>query len=271
MEGPLFSIVVPTYNRPETLKEAIESALAQEVRDFELIVVNDGGLKPKVPKDRRLRVINRANGGVSAARNSGITCARGKYVTFLDDDDLFAPGRLDVALEGLQGAEIAVCSKSFGVTASSDIKNFMHGSGLHVGQFALALSRCPRFDERLRQSEDLDWAIRVLQSRCAIIDKPGYIMRDHRGPRLTARTEELVANRALLLDIHRDYFSSRRDIVQYQWNSLGVMARERQEWSLARKAFARSLAVQPSMKALIRWGEVRLWEFANEIRRKADG
>lgn len=95
---PLVSIVIPAYNRAWCLAEAVDSVLAQEFRDFELIVVDDGSADgtPLLLEGYgdAIRVLRRGNRGVSAARNAGIAAARGGLIAFLDSDDLWLPGKL---------------------------------------------------------------------------------------------------------------------------------------------------------------------------------
>src|SRR6476661_2260120 len=101
MATPTFTVIVPTYGRPEFLADALASIVAQSFADFECIVVDDASPEPaSLPADSRLRVIRREfNGGPPAARNTGIEAARGRYVAFLDDDDVWTRRRLEDALE----------------------------------------------------------------------------------------------------------------------------------------------------------------------------
>lgn len=95
-QNPLISVVVPVYKIPEDfLRSSIESVLNQTVQDFELILVDDGSpdncgeiCDEYAKNDARIIVIHQKNSGVSAARNAGIKKVRGKYLTFLDSDDL---------------------------------------------------------------------------------------------------------------------------------------------------------------------------------------
>ncbi|MCU0603061.1 MAG: glycosyltransferase [Desulfobacterales bacterium] len=95
---PLVSIVIPAYNRAWCLAEAVDSVLAQDFRDFELIAVDDGSADdtPQLLEGYgdAIRVLRRGNRGVSAARNAGIAAARGGLIAFLDSDDLWLPGKL---------------------------------------------------------------------------------------------------------------------------------------------------------------------------------
>lgn len=110
------SVVIPTHNRTDLLRETVLSILAQTYRDFELIVVSNG------PGESTRRVLNRANdprirfaeqedsGSPASPRNHGARLARGRYVAFCDDDDLWAPNALAVRVEVLdRHPEVALC------------------------------------------------------------------------------------------------------------------------------------------------------------------
>lgn len=100
------SVVIPTYNRKDIVPDAIYSALAQEPKNYEVIVVDDGSTDGTVKYLQSLKlpikIISKENGGVSGARNTGIKAAQGKYVAFLDSDDLWLPGILKSQLEFLE-------------------------------------------------------------------------------------------------------------------------------------------------------------------------
>jgi glycosyltransferase involved in cell wall biosynthesis len=98
---PKVSVIIPTYNRLPMLKEAVDSVLAQNFEDFELIVVDDGstdGTADEIVKyGGRVKLLqHKENRGVSASRNTGITHAKGKYIAFLDSDDLWVKGKLKI-------------------------------------------------------------------------------------------------------------------------------------------------------------------------------
>ncbi len=97
------SVIVPTFNRREMVREAVASVLAQTVADFELIVVDDGsedGTAECLEREfgGRLRLIRTPNRGVAAARNTGAGAARGEHLAFLDSDDLWQPRKLEAQL-----------------------------------------------------------------------------------------------------------------------------------------------------------------------------
>lgn len=102
MENPLFSIIIPTYNRSGFILKTIDSLLNQKFKDFEIIVVDDGSTdntKEIIREiiDPRLKYFYKENGERGAARNFGINNSKGKYVTFLDSDDLLYPNHLEEA------------------------------------------------------------------------------------------------------------------------------------------------------------------------------
>lgn len=96
----MFTVVICTFNRADRVGEAVASVLEQTYGDYELLVVNDGSTDDTAEVLRsftgeRVRVIEQANGGLSAARNTGIREASGRFVAFLDDDDSVSPTWLE--------------------------------------------------------------------------------------------------------------------------------------------------------------------------------
>lgn len=115
MGSPLVSVVIPTWNRAREVPEAIASVLAQSYRPIEVIVVDDGSTDetPAVLDSYggAIRVIRQENAGVSAARNTGIRAAHGRFIAFLDSDDLWMPTKLErqVALMRAAGSRAVCC------------------------------------------------------------------------------------------------------------------------------------------------------------------
>src|SRR3990172_7899939 len=96
----LVSVMMPAYNAGRYIAQSIESVLAQEYSNWELIIVNDGS-SDKTPQiaarytgDPRIKLVHQANGGEAAARNTALQHMRGDYVSFLDADDLYFPDAL---------------------------------------------------------------------------------------------------------------------------------------------------------------------------------
>lgn len=115
---PLVSVVLPTFNRAELLKRSAGSVLEQDFADLELIVVDDASTEDveaatRALNDPRVRYVRRAaNGGVAAARNSGVHAARGRYLAFQDSDDEWLPGKLKrqlMLIEKDPAARMVIC------------------------------------------------------------------------------------------------------------------------------------------------------------------
>ncbi|MDB5536674.1 MAG: hypothetical protein JWQ65_1549 [Devosia sp.] len=166
---PQVSVILPTYNRLRTLPDAIGSVLAQSVRDLELIVVDDAssqnieGLVRSIG-DSRLRYIRRPiNGGAGAARNTGLSHARGRYIAFQDSDDLWLPGKLEFQL-----AAFADLPGEFGAVTGPKI---LHGRGdsgrFGAGQVCVTPSAAGRLP---RDVDQVDWILgdNRLSVQCAM-------------------------------------------------------------------------------------------------------
>ena len=102
----LVSVIIPFYNNKKWLGEAIASVVAQTERNFEIIIVNDGS-KEKIEDviaicNSKIKVINTENRGAANARNTGIMQSRGKYLAFLDSDDLWLPNKLEKQVQFMQ-------------------------------------------------------------------------------------------------------------------------------------------------------------------------
>jgi glycosyltransferase involved in cell wall biosynthesis len=112
--APLVSVIIPTFNRWPLLREAIESVLKQSYRDFELIVIDDGSTddtsKGLAKMVSQLRFFSLPRKGVSAARNFGVRQSVGRYIAFLDSDDLWLPRKLEKQVAFMSGqSEIQIC------------------------------------------------------------------------------------------------------------------------------------------------------------------
>jgi glycosyltransferase involved in cell wall biosynthesis len=113
--APLVTVVTPAYNVGAYVGEAVDSVLGQTFRNFEYLVIDDGStdetaavVKAHAGDDPRLRLIQRENQGVSAARNLGIREASGEYIAFLDGDDRWHPKFLERLLQRIQSLPPAV-------------------------------------------------------------------------------------------------------------------------------------------------------------------
>jgi len=103
-DDPMVSVIICTYNRPESLGRALDSVLGQGLSDVELIVVDDGSDPPAVVPSHcadKVRLIRTDHRGVGAARAGGLDAARGRFVAYCDDDDEWKPDHLGTLLDYL--------------------------------------------------------------------------------------------------------------------------------------------------------------------------
>ncbi|WP_022760636.1 glycosyltransferase family 2 protein [Butyrivibrio sp. AD3002] len=114
----LVSIIIPVYNVEKYLDECVESVIVQSYENIEIILVDDGStdscgmLCDKwATKDSRIKVVHRPNGGLSAARNSGLEIAKGDYISFVDSDDSVKKAFIEDFIDALEntGADFAFC------------------------------------------------------------------------------------------------------------------------------------------------------------------
>lgn len=121
--APLVSIIVPVYGAEAFLAKCVDSILAQTLREFELILIDDGSpdkcgamCDDYAAKDARIRVVHTPNRGVAAARNAGLREAKGRYVGFVDSDDWIEPDMYAVLFRQIErdASDVAICSIWYG-------------------------------------------------------------------------------------------------------------------------------------------------------------
>ena len=129
-KSPKVSIIIPVYNGANFLSEAIQSALNQTYRNFEVIVINDGSrdqdATEKIARSfgRKIRYFQKPNGGVASALNFGIKKMRGEYFSWLSHDDLYFPEKLQKEVNFIQK-----CSSKILVYSNFEI---IDQSGRHI-------------------------------------------------------------------------------------------------------------------------------------------
>jgi glycosyltransferase involved in cell wall biosynthesis len=268
VKEPTFSVIITTYARPRYLSEAVRSVLDQTVADFECLVVDDASPEPaETCEDPRVRVIRRAsNGGPAAARNTGLDQARGRFVTFLDDDDIYAPTRLEIALEGLTRAPLAICHAQY-LDAAAGRNRRLEGhvwdtilddTTPHCGATSVARESAVRFDESFDACEDIDWWLRMSHDvPVTTVPRVGLLLRRHSDHLPRTGLHARLEGSERLLEVHADYFSHHRAARAFRWKRVGNMALLEGDRSRARAAFTRSLRIQPRARTLA--GLARSW------------
>ncbi|MGL4865849.1 MAG: glycosyltransferase family 2 protein [Cetobacterium sp.] len=114
MKSPLVSVIMPAYNAERFIKESIESVISQSYKNWELLIINDFSndltqliIKDYCKKDKRVKLLEQEeNKGVVKARNRGIKESKGKYIAFLDSDDLWENDKLEIQIKYMQDNEV---------------------------------------------------------------------------------------------------------------------------------------------------------------------
>ncbi len=197
-KNPLISVVIPVYNCEKYFSEALNSALSQNYRPIEIIVVDDGSTdnSAKIAKSykEKVKYTYQNNSGPAAARNTGIQIATGEFIAFLDADDLWPQNKLtlqlsnfknDLELEISMGrikyVEIDEVRKKRSVPLL-DTKDSFKYVNLGAGLFKKTVfNKVGAFDEKFIFCEDLDWFLRAYEQEVSIIllDKITMFYRIH--------------------------------------------------------------------------------------------
>lgn len=243
-ERPLFTVVIPTFNRRDVTVEAVRSALDQTVRDIEVIVIDDGstdGTASAVAAigDERLHVIVQPNAGAAAARNRGIAYARGRYVAFLDSDDRFFPEHLADLLPLLAQGEDVVAYCRVVVDRGSGRRflkphraiepgesvdrylmcdrGFIQTSSLALG---ITLADKVRYREDVAFGDDTDFAVRLslAGARFLMAAHASVLWADRRTENRLSQVRANIGNLAWLSDL-KPHISARAYSAYMGWHA----------------------------------------------------
>ncbi|MGN1275553.1 MAG: glycosyltransferase family 2 protein [Floccifex sp.] len=121
MQEQLVSIIVPVYNSQKTIKRCLTSILGQTYKNLEIIVVDDGSTDNSLQiinqykSDSRIHLISKKNGGVSSARNTGLSIAKGHFVQFVDSDDYLSPNMTErlMSLMDVNNCDLVICGYKY--------------------------------------------------------------------------------------------------------------------------------------------------------------
>jgi len=227
MHKPRVSVVIPTYNRAETVAPAVQSVLDQSLKDIDVIAVDDGSSDEtvavlKAMQDPRLRVLTlTVNQGVSAARNHGIAAADSHWVAFQDSDDIWHPEKLERQMARLEGSDhVAVyCGMDVDGAQGSTyvpartlrhrdgdvLPSLVHKSFISTQTVIVRrdiLQALGGFDEHLSALVDWELMLRVAQTgRIALVDMP-LVRQTFSANSITRDRQRRVAARAHIVEKH---------------------------------------------------------------------
>jgi glycosyltransferase involved in cell wall biosynthesis len=213
---PVISVIVPCYNQAEYLEELLINVASATAERHEVIIVDDGSTQPAIDRIwarlapasdlQHVRLFRKDNGGLSAARNDGIEAASGRYIQFLDADDLLIPGSMDWQIRNLvtSSASVSVCNyylctndrMQFQAPPEETIAHYEIGFRdvalnwergmsipIHCGLFVADSFREVRFETTLHAKEDWLFWMTYLSSggSASYLPLRGAIYRQHPG------------------------------------------------------------------------------------------
>ena len=223
-----FSVVIPLYNKALSIRSTLDSVLSQVYTNYEIVVVDDGSTDESVKEvlaidDKRIRLIQKDNGGVSSARNKGIIEAKGNYIAFLDGDDLWHPMYLETlyqliqdypnhSIYGVGCAKIVNDEIPFLETETANYYRGIADWDYSKMCFTGSSTCTPRknlieiglFDTRMKYGEDMDmWFRLMLNGGGACDSRPlAYYRQD---------AENRAMHKLIPLEVHIPYFIDEYD------------------------------------------------------------
>ena len=284
------SVIITTYKRPfKTLSRAIESALAQTHRNFEIIVVDDSPdsperetLKKQVEEaysEKLAYIQNLKNLGACASRNIGINRSTGQYIALLDDDDQWLPEKNKLMLQCFSSEDIGLVYCNYhtyrnGKPITIKGRKRYEGSVLpqllesnFIGGCSIPLiprhvfDTCGMFDERLPASQDTDLYRRIAKKyQVKYLDEP-LVIYHFSDVSISSSQEKQIRGRLMLLDKYKDDYAAYPAVKRIYFCDIfvGLIASKRSDeaWELFRKeynpSFTAYLRILPSVgKALVK-------------------
>lgn len=286
---PAVSVIIPTYNRANYLKKSIQSVISQTIKDIEIIIINNYSTDNTLEVissfyDQRIKIINFKNGGVIArSRNQGMVQSTGKYIAFLDDDDIWCQDKLELQIEYLESHPEfgAVYSNAIIIDEKDNRKGFLLDRGrakegnvfqnLLGGNFITILTVLIRReivdsiglfneDSSLIAVEDYEYWMRIaLKFEFGYIGKPLALYRIHSTSMSKRNSVALLRQKVLRMFLkNRDEAEKYHDEIINNIERLNFSASVF-HWSISEKINARICAqryVSFSLK------EIRLLNFA---------
>jgi glycosyltransferase involved in cell wall biosynthesis len=280
--APLCSVIIPTYNHADYIERSISSALAQTLKEKEVIVVDDGSTDDTSERLRqyagRVTCLQKENGGLGAARNTGIRMSRGTYLQFLDADDSIAPGKLQTHVSFLEAhPEVDVVYSDCRVVDSAGVEGPNASVPVDPGQDVVrellrhnlmpvhasvvrrsAVVAVGMFDECRTAQEDWDLWLRLairgsrfryVSGNVAFYDQAGSLMTTN-AELMYRRTKHLLEKHEASPDLRQlgeDYL---RSFVAHQSILLAIRAYNNRWWRRSRQHFWRATVSQPRVMGL---------------------
>jgi glycosyltransferase involved in cell wall biosynthesis len=267
---PLVSVIIPTKNRHDLLVRAIKSVLNQTYSNLEIIIVDDSSSDETKShiykiKDERIKYIfqNNRKGG-AAARNTGILNAKGEFISFLDDDDYWAPEKIEKQLHVFKTHEkiCAVYSGYFIVEAKKGkiigaVKPKYHGNIYKrlltencVGTTSTVIVKSKvlineLFDESLPSCQDWDLWLRLSKFHEFWSVNEPLVYYSFHGNQISSNPEAILRGRLMFLEKHWDEIVKDKNALCKHYQRIGAYYCLRGDVKTGRKYLLRSLSLRP--------------------------
>jgi glycosyltransferase involved in cell wall biosynthesis len=205
----MVSVIIPTYKRPDKLKQAIKSVQSQTYDDLEIIIVDDNGednrfqiqtkkVMAEIYDERIVYICHKNNLGGCAARNTGIKRAKGEFIAFLDDDDVWSRNYIALMIGRFkQGIDVVYCdayiyNKTFSVSVKKGkaiegdvyfdlLKGWCILSTSMVVVRKSAFDKYGMFDENLKSFQDYDMWLTLSRNKCHFAFLPRIVVLKYEG------------------------------------------------------------------------------------------
>lgn len=245
----LVSIIIPLYNNEEHIANSIQSAINQTYMCKEIIIIDDGSTDKSLAIAKRyeseiVKIFHQENKGASAARNFGLQHAKGKYIQFLDADDLLSPDKIESQVELLDGSDnkIAFCklydlindkvipkdSLDYDIFSAADPKEFLthylgiSGTVLHLGVHSWlipinVIKKAGTWNENLSLDDDGEFILRnILEADNGIFfsSKGGCYYRKHKnGQNLSSQNSYKAIKSSIKAHDQKAYYLQKKELL----------------------------------------------------------
>lgn len=269
---PIFSVIIPTFNRVALLPRAVQSVLTQSFTDFELIVVNDAGTDEtdvyvnSIEDERVVYIRKQVNGGHPAALNTGIRAARGQFVTLLDDDDEFLPGLLEKMNSAFEQADDTVGFGWCGIRIVKDtpdgevlVKEKIWradnldpkiaigiGSGCALTLRKSCITDMELFDESFRSMADTEFFFRLAQQvRFLVLPEVLVKIHEHSAEHISRAGNQKAIAIESILERNANYLAYNPDLGIYFTRKAAIICYANGERERARRHLLNALRINP--------------------------
>lgn len=275
----MVSVIIPAYNSEKTIQRAINSVLNQTLKDFELLIVDDGStdgtvriVRELAKKDARIRFyeLKSNSGGPATPRNYGVKMAQGEYVAFLDHDDEWIPEKLEEQIKLFkEGVGIITCNLMFindvtyekgehGLHLFEGVEKFLYNPQKYVfGNSSVVIKKdiineIGSWDENLKIFEDIDYYIRIVKAGYVIefVKKPLVKYYIHSG-NLSRDFAKSAQDYLRLLEKHKEIEEEHPSIYAVYLRRLGTMYMLARDKEKSRTYFRKSIKLRKSAACIL--------------------